>query len=81
MEVVFIAFRLKPGRDDDLIDWITNAGEGDRSYHIRESIRRGLVGKTQLPFSSVNRVVAKQVERNKKMIKEEDLETALDSWI
>ena len=42
MEIVFIAFKLKKGRDQDLIAWIDSLDEGDRSYHIREVLRRGL---------------------------------------
>ncbi len=39
---MFIAFRLKPGRDDDLIAWLESLGAGDQSYHIRETLRRNL---------------------------------------
>ncbi len=39
---MFIAFRLKPGRDDDLIRWLESLGSGDQSYYIRESLRRDL---------------------------------------
>ncbi len=39
---MFIAFRLKPGRDDDLIRWVESLGNGDQSYYIRESLRRDL---------------------------------------
>jgi hypothetical protein len=39
---MFIAFRLKPGRDDDLIEWAESLGAGDQSYHIRETLRRNL---------------------------------------
>jgi len=37
-------FRLKPGRDDDLIGWLEALGEGERSYSIRQTLRRGLTG-------------------------------------
>ncbi len=37
-----IGFRLKPGRDDDLIRWVESLGNGDQSYYIRESLRRDL---------------------------------------
>ncbi len=39
---MFIAFRLKPGRDNDLIEWLESLGTGDKSYFIRESLRRDL---------------------------------------
>lgn len=37
-----INLRLKPGRDDDLIAWWNSIPEGDRSYFLRETLRRGL---------------------------------------
>ena len=39
-----INLRLKPGRDDDLINWWNSIPEGDRSYFLRETLRRGLGG-------------------------------------
>ena len=39
---MFIAFRLKPGKDDDLIKWLESLGSGDKSYFIRETLRRNL---------------------------------------
>jgi len=39
---MIIAFRLKPGRDDDLINWYESLGDGDRSYYIRETLRKNL---------------------------------------
>jgi len=37
-----VTFRLRPGRDDDLIAWLESMGEGERSYFIRQVLRRGL---------------------------------------
>ncbi|MFA7468640.1 MAG: hypothetical protein WCY82_10290 [Desulfotomaculaceae bacterium] len=39
-----INLRLKPGRDNDLIAWWNSIPEGDRSYFLRETLRRGLGG-------------------------------------
>ena len=39
---MYIAFRLKPGRDDDLINWFESLGDGDKSYYIRETLRKNL---------------------------------------
>ncbi len=36
------AFRLKKGRDRDLIAWLENFGEGERSFHIRQALRAGI---------------------------------------
>ena len=77
---MFIAFRLKPGRDDDLINWIINAGEGDRSYHIREAIRRGLSGQAPGPSFPTVKIEAKQVEDTRQEVNETDLEAALSAW-
>jgi len=73
---MFIAFRLKLGRDDDLISWINNAGEGDRSYHIRETLRRGLF-REAAPFYAVQ-IEPKQVEETAPEVL--DLEKNLDEW-
>lgn len=35
-------FRLKPGRDDDIINWLAAIPEGDRGYYIRETLRKGI---------------------------------------
>ncbi len=73
---MFIAFRLKPGRDDDLISWINNAGEGDRSYHIREVLRQSLFRQaTPLPDIKINPKQAKEAAPVKV-----DLEKNLEEW-
>jgi hypothetical protein len=36
------AFRLKKGRDRDLIAWLENFGEGERSFYIRQALRAGI---------------------------------------
>ena len=35
-------FRLKTGRDEDLISWLKGMGDGERSFFIRQTLRRGL---------------------------------------
>lgn len=35
-------FRLRRDRDGDLIAWLESMGEGERSYAIRQALRRGL---------------------------------------
>ena len=37
-----ITFRLKVDRDDDLLHWFKALGEGERSFFIRQALRRGL---------------------------------------
>ncbi len=41
---MIVNFRLKVGRDDEIIRWINCLGEHDRSYHIREILRGYLRG-------------------------------------
>jgi len=42
-----ITFRLKNERDEDLLHWFKVIGEGERSYFIRQALRRGLSGREQ----------------------------------
>lgn len=42
-------FRLKPERDNDLIDWLNSLGEGERSFFIRQALRQALKGKPEVP--------------------------------
>ncbi len=46
-----IGFRLKPGRDDLIINWLESVGENDRSYYIREALRNYLLGIVPQNFS------------------------------
>ena len=46
-ESKIINFKVKPGRDDDLIDWMKTLGEGERSFHLRQTLRRGLRGNSK----------------------------------
>lgn len=39
------SFRLKPGRDDDLIGKLENLGDGERSVYIRQALRSAWGGK------------------------------------
>ena len=74
---MFIAFRLKPGRDNDLIGWINNAREGDRSYHIREALRQSLFRQaTPLPDIKIKPKEAKEATLVKA-----DLEKNLEEWL
>ncbi len=77
---MFIAFRLKPGRDDDLINWIKTAGENDRSYYIREALRQGLHKSAPAPSSLAVKLETKQKNCKKKEINETDLDANLSAW-
>jgi hypothetical protein len=35
-------FRLREGRDDDLIQWLDGLPEGERSFYLRQALRKGL---------------------------------------
>ncbi len=74
---MLVTFRLKPGRDDDLIDMMNSFSGGDRSYYIRKLLREG-------PANSVATHPALKIKpREGKIdeIVEPDLEKSLDSWI
>jgi len=34
-----VGFRLKYGRDSQIIEWLESCGEMDKSYYIREALR------------------------------------------
>ena len=42
-----ITFRLKNERDEDLLHWFKVIGEGERSYFLRQALRRGLSAREQ----------------------------------
>lgn len=51
-----ISFRLKVGRDDDLISWFESISANDKSYYIREALRGSLKGIPQASLPSVNSI-------------------------
>ncbi len=77
---MFVAFRVKGGRDDDLITWLAGLGEGDRSYYIREALRQGLFRQTPAPAYPVMKIEAIEVQDKKQKVNEVDLEAALEAW-
>ncbi len=89
-----IGFRLKPGRDDDLIEWLEGLWSNDRSYYIRESLRYYLAEKGFKKISPLTGAVVKDDQEGKhrksemKIINSDDgqddhsdLETNLNGWI
>ena len=78
MEIVFVAFKLKKGRDQDLIAWIGSLDEGDRSYHIRELLRRGLNMQAPSQLTPI-RIQPKQTT-NAETVKI-DLDKNLQEWM
>ena len=40
--IISLRLTLKPGRDDRIIELITNAPEGERTKIIRETLEKGL---------------------------------------
>jgi len=76
---MLIAFRLKPGRDDDLIAWISSLGQDERSYNIRRALRGSLEG------PALVQVKPAKVEPMKPAGPQEadaaDIEKNLDGWL
>lgn len=66
-------FRLMPGRDDDLIQWLETLGEGERSFYIRQILRRGLAGPVAPTIAS--RVPIAVPEDPPQLVKQEIMET------
>ena len=74
---MFVCFRLKEGRDDELIQWLKNIEE-DRSYHIREALRRSLKsGKKEKPRPAEKESAPAPPAQTDGT----DLEVNLDSWL
>ena len=77
---MYIGFRLREGRDDDIIEWISSLDK-DRSHHIREAIRGGLNTKmTSPPVKSVPKKPVVELPEEDDT-DEGDLEANLDSWL
>ena len=89
-----ISFRLKPGRDDLIIDWLRCIGYRDRTYYIKEALKlyinRGGSNHSILlpptsPFKSRN-IVRENLQPADPEPKEDekhngvDLDAALDVW-
>ncbi len=84
---MFVAFRLKPGRDDDLIAWINTLGEDERSAGIRQALR-GNVSRPEVEtfprrhvmetFPEREKIEPKQIEPSARQV---DIEANLDGWL
>ena len=75
---MFIAFRLKPGRDDDLISWINSLGQDERSYNIRQALR-GNISPVSQPVRIQPKVTPNQT--GEKLKDTGDLEANLNNWL
>ncbi len=89
---MIVNFRLKVGRDDEIICWINRLGEYDRSYHIREVLRGYIRGDsaetnpshvTSSPSCvSVDEDSVNDIPQNININGDiEDLDTALNGWL
>ncbi len=87
-----VSFRLKAGKDDDLISWYESIGENDKSYQIRETLRSSLtLGIPHVSPSPVNNDSVRVSENinNKPIVKEKsiaeiseaELEKNLRGWL
>ncbi len=76
---MFIAFRLKPGRDDDLIAWINTLGVDERSAGIRQALRGNA---TRVEVETLpplpKKIEPKQAEPVARQV---DIEKNLDGWL
>ena len=90
-----VSFRLKAGRDDDLISWFESISANDRSYHIRETLRGSLIKgipQDSLHLNNIERSpnavnaansINKPVNKEKPIaeISEDELEKNLRGWM
>lgn len=72
-------FRLMPGRDDDLIQWLETLGEGERSFYIRQILRRGLAGPVTPALSIPSRAPVAASKKQPQPIVQETVEVAPDT--
>lgn len=83
------AFRLKKGRDRDLIAWLESFGEGERSFHIRQALRAGIatMNGAGITMQQAAPVVQKEVEapirkaEPKQPATKEEAESKLDDLV
>ena len=85
-------FRLKPDRDQELISWLESLGEGERSFFIREALRKALLQENRMvtidlhrnePFIEANhqtpKVFLEVSAANEKTQSPDDLDSKLDN--
>jgi|GEM_PF-2879996 len=70
-------FRLKTERDEDLIAWLESLGEGERSFHIRQTLRQGL--HEGRPLSALPAISATEEEESSWPMANNAQETPLSS--
>ena len=90
-----ISFRLKPGRDNEIIDWVNTLGDKDRSYFIREALKfyicqggskHNMALPPNPPYQSRSFDIEKSLNENpdvrkdEKPLKNSDLDSILDDW-
>ena len=83
-------FRLKYGRDNQIIEWLESSGEKDKSYYIREALRyyvNALMPQapspSPLPTSAskqVNTVDQKDLVQDTELKEKTDLKENILSW-
>jgi len=77
------SFRLKEGRDQDLIAWLESFGEGERSTFLRQALRTGI----QAMASKVDKeIINKPVRKVPKIIEpvkisKEEAESKLNNLV
>jgi len=77
---MFIAFRLKPGRDDDLIAWVSSLGQDERSIGIRHALRSSITGSGKIQGYHVPKIMPRSIEQEDQDKTPINLEENLDSW-
>lgn len=74
-------FRLKPGRDDELIQWLESLGKGERSCFIRKALREAVERKPAETTKVKQTVKAAKPKHNKVILTSSPLNTDLKSKV
>ncbi len=73
-----INFKVKPGRDDDIINWLEGLGDNERSFYIRLALREWLQGKSKGGRVQVRLPVKRSSDDKEPELSEEELNKRLD---
>ena len=72
-----VAFRVRPGRDDDIISWLNSLHQDEKGVFIRQALREWLDGKSKsVPYN-----VDQQADRNTdddQIVDEQEIISKLD---
>lgn len=78
---LFVAFRLKTDRDDEIIEWLESIGDRDRSYKIREALKTYLNGASSDTTPISLKPASSPLTIKKREMDENIIEANLEGWV